>query len=389
MEFIVQNSGFLLGILLIIILAIIGYYADKKDSKNKSAIDNSNNSVDDVPVKNVDNNSNYSSESIDESFKYNINDSNDSINDSFNLNDGFIDNNINEINNEYLNNNSDNSNFVDGLSNNVASVSSDLGKIDQDISIQDNQIQEKSFDIVSDNISSGLNNVDLSSNKSGESTNLANTLYDVGSFENLDMSLEDLEKKNYNEIASNTSNDVDSDNYYYSNIDNERLDDLNNSVSDINIPTNQEELSNENVSSVLNSDENLSDSANELVVDNDSLNSADESITNGDLIPDYSVQNQDDSLSFDNVDNLDSDADDYKHNFDNEIEEVSSSDSSVEDESTGIDYSQNDMLNSPIPEIYGFQDTVGAIDQNQGSQTDNDSTINLDNNSIDEDIWKF
>ena len=52
MDFIINHSGFFLGIGLVVLLAIIGYYADKNDTKNKK-VDNKNDDVeiDDYVVK--------------------------------------------------------------------------------------------------------------------------------------------------------------------------------------------------------------------------------------------------------------------------------------------------------------------------------------------------
>lgn len=328
MEFIIQNSGFLFGVLLIAILAIIGYYADKNESKNKSDI-KSDNSV-------------------------------NSFNDSSNTN-------ISEIPDISVQNNISNS---------------DLDSNDSDSVIQyasDDKEKINSEDVLS-------SNDDLNSLENGVSDNdvsdLSDPLYGMSSFENLDISLADLEKKNYDNIVSNNLNSDDSDNYYYSVSEK--------SSKDLEVPF--DSISNENES--MNNIDSFVSSQNDLTKENfddeiiiSGLNKTVDAVSGNDsgtaLIDNGSINHADvsDLSGSDSSKELvyeDTDSD--NHEFDSEIDESSSkSDLTIADEA-----------NFAVPELYDFQEQNVAPDLDKNSSQDNAfSSVDLSNNLTEDDMWKF
>ncbi len=184
MDFIMEHGTLFISIGVITLLALIGYYADKKESKNKEEVKNTS---------------------------------------------------------EPVTSNSTGVNSSDVLSNNVLNSSSTV--FDGFSSVSSIPVDNQS---------------NVRDDSDGVIDNSPFSLFTSSSFENVNMSLDDLEKKNYEKIASDK---VDSDDYYYDDLDDapsivtEDLSDSNISLEPL--------FDNSFVDIKSNEDENLNDSVQE------------------------------------------------------------------------------------------------------------------------------
>ena len=281
MNFFVDHSGFFLAVGVIMLLALIGYYADKKDS-NKGKKNNSGDKSDFKQISEKNENSNIpeGSNKFINTFDYNL------VDDKSNSVDSFIENSI-----------------PAGFENGTISDSSILTSSDMNIS--DNSGSE----VLNSDVTDDKADMNLSSDVVGSLSSDINS-FNVSDFENISMSLDDLEKKNYEGISNKSTVFDDSENYYYSNledsesVDSSLVDDLDKSSDNV--------LEN---SDIQNND--ISESV-DLSIDSDSSN-----ITN----------------EVDNINISESEDIDYGHEFDSEV-------SNSEDKSDIID------TNDSIPELF-------------------------------------
>lgn len=259
MEFIIQNIGWFVGIGLILLLALVGYFADKRESINK--------------IK--DNEEKISNDNI-------ISDSVDGQVPIQELNE---ENNINQINNE-----------------------------NQQVVFGQEPVN------YNENIDNNVNN-ELSSLMDNEFKNI----------EDAHMSLDDLEKKNYNDFLNN-KNDLDS------------VDDSTSS-NDLSFYEVINEKQDNMISNDINVNSNLDESTNSMESD-DYIGVSDEAVN-----------------EFENISDLNSDNPDIA--FDSEV------------------------LSQSVPEL---SDTVinGTLEQPSNNEfEDEESMLDLYNDSSDDDIWRF
>ena len=305
MDFIINHSGFLFGIVIVTILAIIGYYADKKD-KSKNIINTIDNKEKNNDLNNV-------SVPIDNSVSF------DQLPNVPNKSDDVV-------------------NEIDGIS---------TPNSDTNVS-----------DIVPENV-----NILNSNNQFG-----------FNDFESLNMSLEDLEKKNFDKISKSN---LDDENFYYSD-----MEEPNESVS---IQDNVSYVSSEDTEeSSIMVDDSISDnvpSDNVVVPENENFNLSNNYIQNNEI--DKNVN--------------DSEFDDA-HIFDSETESIVQSINESQEPLTTVSDENNDFnfmpnvqsdINNSIPELVDTN-IFSSNDAANDSLTVDPGSQSLDlENSVDEDIWKF
>lgn len=305
MDFIINHSGFLFGIVIVTILAIIGYYADKKDK--------SKNIVNTIDNKEKNNDLNNVSVPIDNSVSF------DQLPNVPNKSDDVV-------------------NEIDGIS---------TPNSDTNVS-----------DIVPENV-----NILNSNNQFG-----------FNDFESLNMSLEDLEKKNFDKISKSN---LDDENFYYSD-----MEEPNESVS---IKDNVSYVSSEDdKESSIMVDDSISDnvpSDNVVVPENENFNLSNDSVQNNEI--DKNVN--------------DSEFDDA-HIFDSETESIVQSINESQEPLTTVSDENNDFnfmpnvqsdINNSIPELVDTN-IFSSNDAANDSLTVDPGSQSLDlENSVDEDIWKF
>ena len=303
MDFVMNHGGLFISIGVITLLALIGYYADKKESKSKNNV--------------VSTSKPTASSSSDVSQN-------------------------NNFSNSDLNNDVDDKTF---------SFDSTFYSPVQDFESLDN----------TDSISSNDSFMDNSEPES----------YDLNSFENVEMSLEDLEKKNYEKIAS-ASDSASADDYCYDDLDDAPISIV--SVPDV-------DLSNDSV----NKQFIELDSNNTDLVDQQFLNL---NVNNGDIVEEQSIDLS--PISSDNSDlisSVDNDAAELNsvqngdYHFDGEVQSeapeifdvnvLKNSSENVEDTAEPDSFSSNDS--QVIPEI----DDSGVVSNE------------YDLNNSTDDVWKF
>ena len=375
MDFIVNHSSFFLCVGVIALLAIIGYYVDKSDNEKKNA------SSKDVKDKEPQVNSQVSAPvefnelpDVSEEFLT----FNELPNSDKKLNDV-----IDEFN-EYSTN--------DLNSNNIEDVSPVLEEIPNDVP---NNIQNNVPNNIQNNVPNNIQN------------NIQNNVisdFGLNDFESLDLSLEDLEKKNFNELSKNISNN-DDDNYFYS--DMEDSTDSNLVVENPNLVPNVD-----NQNSVLN--EEIFDNSNEQEVhafDNETESSrvygeteipvandeSNEVLENSDMpvnndlndvsgVSDMTVNNDLNDVSGISDMPVNNDLNDVS---DNNVEVPVTTDEVFNEQvisnNTNELNTNNNVSNvGPVPEIFGEIDNG-----NSNSNNFNDLNSNIDNQVSNEDIWKF
>lgn len=325
MDFILNNSGLLFGIGLVAVFAIIGYFADKKDNSNKNV------NAYDKPLKsdNVPSELDDSSVSSNDIGEYNkivseLDKSKSSEQFKFD-NDLFDTNDSTDLNNN------------PGISD-YNTVNSDSSNVETDnISNETDILNNNDFQ------ASSVSNNNYSNNLQAE-THIDS--FSANDFESLDISLEDLERKNFSDVL-NKKNVNDDENFYYSNIDNSYSDDLDSSdstissVNDFGADDNQDNVSTE--------------------AENQSNSSID-------------VEEQGDVSSG------------YDHLFDGETQSFieTTDDSSIDSKSDAVesvdivDNSSDSKIDSSdsIPELFGDSSNYNDINNNG-------------NESSDDEIWKF
>ena len=307
MDFVMNHGGLFISIGVITLLALIGYYADKKDSKNKN---------------NVINTSKSTASSSPDVFKE-----------------------------------KDNSGVISD-----SALKSDVD--DKTFSFDStfySPVQDSESLVSTDGISSNDSFMDNSEPES----------YDLNSFENVEMSLEDLEKKNYEKIAS-ASDSASADDYCYDDLDDAPISIV--SVPDV-------DLSNDSV----NKQFIELDSNNTDLVDQQFLNL---NVNNGDIVEEQSIDLS--PISSDNSDlisSVDNDAAELNsvqngdYHFDGEVQSeapeifdvnvLKNSSENVEDTAEPDSFSSNDS--QVIPEI----DDSGVVSNE------------YDLNNSTDDVWKF
>lgn len=305
MDFIINHSGFLFGIVIVTILAIIGYYADKKDK--------SKNIVNTIDNKEKNNDLNNVSVPIDNSVSF------DQLPNVPNKSDDVV-------------------NEIDGIS---------TPNSDTNVS-----------DIVPENV-----NILNSNNQFG-----------FNDFESLNMSLEDLEKKNFDKISKSN---LDDENFYYSD-----MEEPNESVS---IQDNVSYVSPEdNKESSIMVDDSISDnvpSDNVVVPENENFNLSNDSVQNNEI-----DKNVNDS-EFDDAHIFDSETESNVQSINESQEPLTT----VSDENNDFNFMPNVQsdINNSIPELVDTN-IFSSNDAANDSLTVDPGSQSLDlENSVDEDIWKF
>ena len=333
MDFFVDHSGFFLAVGVIMLLALIGYYADKKDS-NKGKKKNSGDKSDfkQISEKNENSNITEGSNKFINTFDYNL------VDDKSNSVDSFIENSI-----------------PDGFENGTISDSSILTSSDMNIS--DNSGSE----VLNSDVTDDKADMNLSSDVVGSLSSDINS-FNVSDFENISMSLDDLEKKNYEGISNKSTAFDDSENYYYSNLDDSESVDSS-LVDDL-------DKSSENV--IENSDIQNNDISESVLENSD--------IQNNDISESVDLSIDSDSSNITNEVNVSESEDiDYGHEFDSEV-------SNSEDKSDIID------TNDSIPELFSdnSNQVISSFENSSNDDVVTDSSIvNPLSDSSSEDIWKF
>lgn len=335
MDFILNNSGLLFGIGLVVVFAIIGYFADKKDNRNNANNVNMSNEPlksDNVPSRVDDTNT----------LANDFGQFNDIVNelDNSGSSEQFkFDNNLFDINSSDLNNSLDNNNVNSESSYIEENSSSNETDILNNNDVQTNSVSSS----VTDSLGTNINN--YSSNSQPERHI---DPFGANDFESLDISLEDLEKKNYSDVL-NSKTVSDDENFYYSNMENSYSDNLGSSTN--------------SVSNVNNFDFSTVENQNDVSVD---------------------VENHvDNSIAVDNQDDVSSD---FNHLFDGETQssfETNNNnyiDSKSDDESISVAADSSDQKydnSDSIPELFG------------GASSYSNNNLNDSNGSSDDEIWKF
>ena len=358
MDFIINHSGFIFGIVLIVVLAIIGYFADKKDNEKKVINDKSVDKTASNVVVSGSLDSFNELPSVDNNVSFNVENSNGDMTSS-----------VSDLSNVV-----DNSFAVDSNSSVVPSqesISNDVNLFSQD----------------GMNISTG--NVEFNSND----------------FENLDFSLEDLEKKNFDNITKTQVNN-DDENFYYSDMDDslsdvsipEVIDDFKD-IDDDSIVQNDEGVNNLQVSdnAVSENDDVQSDgviddtvSDNNLQI-NDNVSSENNDVQNeaslpeSDLINDVVTDNEVIQNEIEAADDLEN-VEDTSHLFDNETSnDVSNLGNTESDE---FRFSNNIDGQQSVPELFDNNQFGTEHSFESNSAVANNGSLNL-SDDVSDDIWKF
>ena len=421
MNFIINHSGFFLGIGVTLLLALIGYYSEKKDSSKNKNNDNSSKSttLGELPSDNV-NMDNASNNEIDDGstrggkFINFVNTDQDSV---FNLDNSLkpVQNEIPEMN---VTSNGDQSNVIDinGFDNTVQNgipevsvTSNDVQNnvpdinvgINNDVPIENNNVvgNNNVADLSNNNISdttnyvqsnNGFNQVDEVNNVNLSSDNISNEnqnsvkqsspiSFGANDFENINMSLEDLEKKNYDKIINNNVLD-DSDNYYYSELDTSNVDNSNSVVSpDLNNAVSNESANVIDTNIGINNDVPIENSnVDNNIVENNNLNN---DIVKNNNVDSSNYENVNNDVVVDNSGSIDNYTEDVGHEFDNEVQS---------DDGTDELENVSDTLDS-VPEIFNgdSNETVQNNTTIEEQVTTDSSVIDPLNNSSEDDIWKF
>ena len=333
MDFIINHSGFFFGILMIVLLAVIGYFADKNDKKNADNI-----------KKNIDK----------------VNQENDAS----------------TLFNELPS---------DSGSNVVANVSDVEHGIVSDFS-------NPSLNVVDNSISNDLtNSTNYDISNPVAASNINNSIsFNSDDFESLDFSLEDLEKKNFDSIVKeNIQND--DENYYYSNMEepnndivysdfrdnNSSIDSVDNAgadslSNDINAVVSDGESDVDELVSEISSEDNIasesiSDTSNDTIPELENNNGDSNEVVSSDessMVSDFNNEHLDSSEQFDS-----------NHLFDGETQ-------SNEQNEDQFSFSSNDGVQD-IPELFesnSFKSESDDVSEN---------SLDLSDDSTGEDIWKF
>ena len=392
MNFIINHSGFFLGIGVTLLLALIGYYAEKKDSSKNKNNDNSSKSttLGELPSDNV-NMDNASNNEIDDGsprggkFINFVNTDQDSV---FNLDNSLkpVQNEIPEMNvtsNDVQNNVPD---INVGINNDVPIENNNVVE-NNNVSDLSNNITETNNYVQSNN---GFNQVDEVNNVNPSSDNISNQnqnfveqsspiSFGANDFENINMSLEDLEKKNYDKIINNNVLD-DSDNYYYSELDTSNVDNSNSVVSpDLNNAVSNESANVIDTNIGINNDVPIENSnVDNNIVENNNLNN---DIVKNNNVDSSNYENVNNDVVVDNSGSIDNYTEDVGHEFDNEVQS---------DDGTDELENVSDTLDS-VPEIFNgdSNETVQNNTTIEEQVTTDSSVIDPLNNSSEDDIWKF
>lgn len=319
MEFLINNSGTLIILGFVILLIIIGYFADKRDRKFQSQ--------ERVREPGVVNDNTVSENSINTSGNSNISDTNNNV-DSNNSDASIL---FNDLPGEGYSNISNDFGMVN---NDADSLNDSNNSLSTNVGVQNEQISDFSSNVDGmfdfNNVDNNMGNPVLNDSDKAVSDTVANdvssNIFSVNDFENIGLNLSDLEKKNYDESG------------------------FNNSISDSG-----------NNSSL---DDSISSSVNEVV----------------DVVP--SLNDDLDDHLFDSevsISTNDSEGNSLP------IEDVS--DSQINgDESNNFSFSSNSDTVSGIPEIVSHDDN--SLENNNGFN-DQGSSLSFDDDSLDDDIWKF
>ena len=369
MDFIINHSGFFFGILLIVILAVIGYFADKKDNDKKKNIEKKSNS-DDKGVgeikDNVDNASLFNELPVD--LNSNVLSGSNDVDLNTDADSNFNANNVSDLSSNGISDLSVNSPFENNVSNS-SELSNNSSFGENSVVPFDaigGSIDSLNNDINSSNSPDSVNN-DINSSNSPDSvdsrvTGVENISFNSNDFESLDFSLEDLEKKNFDSIVKdNIQND--DDNYYYSNID-EGTSDISNSYIGDN-------------SSLIDTDSSTDTVGSDTAVVSDVINSVDASV------PELGMEG--------NASNIDSALGgvDILSNDDNDVESFEQDDNShLFDNETQSDNHDDQFLfssdsNEDIPELFESNSL-----KNDSDDVSSENSLSLDDQTT-EDIWKF
>jgi len=233
-------------------------------------------------------------------------------------------------------------------------------------------------EISSGSVPENVSEAELTNGNVPEST-LDNNISDVqtfssSNFENVEMSLDDLEKKNYDELVSSNKN-IDDDNYYYSNMEEDSTDASINELADESVQSSEPVTEeSDSVQEVLNLDEqNVSgDSvpASEFFNDSSSNTVTDEVVqSNADSIPEV-VSEETSEIS-------------VPVSESNEVSEV------VDDHVFDGEVTSNDGIGD-VPELGSNEsDETQSVPENvEVPEIDNGFSV-VNDESADDDIWKF
>lgn len=350
MDFIINHSGFFLGIGVTILLALVGYYADKKDSNKKTSNSSMSTAMDELSgdnKKDVSKNLvDWMDESLPQSGKF--------------INYVNVDNTSNESSSA-IEQSTKEETLAQGVSTDTLSDDMDIlnvnniDQLDFSVSKQDNN--------VSNITNSDLNN-QISSNAAAPEVSVTdNNVISFGAndFENIDLSLDDLEKKNFDNFNNSNALD-DSENYYYSNLD----DSEGSSVMDDSVSSTDDNI----VSEDLNVTESV---MNEVINETDPGVHVDSDV-NGEIVPATS-----------NV-NLEAAAEvpagsDVSHEFDSEVQSDADSEFDAEVQTNN----SLEELCSQIESDVAVSDDIGNATESIVSSSDIYDSIT----DSSDDIWKF
>lgn len=243
---IIGICGFVLGIIAVVLLAVVGYFAEKKNVGNEIKLNNQNsnvinntvqsdNAINDVPI---------DSGIVTFDELPNVNKKlNDIVSD-------LSDSNIKKEEHEEVKDEPINS------SKNVEVSSPNLNDVNISSDISDFSVSPVTPVVDNSEISTNSDN-QINTENSVEDKN-DEKVFSLNNFENVEMSLDDLEKKNYDEI-SNENNSNDDENYYYSNLEENSVDTPIDELADNSIQNNSEDIQ-----------EPISDKLDDTVIENNS-----------------------------------------------------------------------------------------------------------------------
>lgn len=343
MDFIMEHVGIFIGVGVVLLLAIIGYFADKKDNekRNREIAKKKN----DNPVNNYVGDSNYAS--------------------PIGFNElPIIDSQVGNVNNSIHDTNIETVEPIEEIVEEPVysfdqtlnqaidkSLGGDLITFNHDNNTLNANSQQDS-DVINSQVQNNQSVTNFTdSNVSG--TQNSNQLFGFSNFENLDMSLEDLEKKNYDSIVSNNKEESNDDNFYYSD-----MDDDTSSVS------NYDEVI-EDKSNTLNQNI-LSDNSIESDEANSDINSSEQEVIEDNFNPfEQNVVNSNEEVV--SQDTINENSKEIGHEFDGEVSDTSFDDLAVNE--------NNNTINE-------------SIDSNIENSGDYGTSFDVDSDSMD-DIWKF
>lgn len=361
MGFIIGLCGFACGIGLIALLATIGYYAEKNNPTSNSLNvkdENVNNATDmkspvDSSVMNFNELPNVDKK---------LNDVIDGFNDSSNKN--------------VLDDSLSTSEIPEVSVPEAASVDSGLSQVSISEPTNDTSVDHSVSNVtVSESASVDAPVVEENNTQSFSSSN----------FENVNLSLEDLEKKNYGEIVSNNNTSED-DNYYYSNLDD--------SVSEIPVDDSSDSVS-ESEKSVVDSTNIMNSVETPVVSESSNVTSTSEYFSTENVNNDVQSIDNSESVQLNEVSDVVGSNENVS--ISNPVSETNLEDDSLSDhifdgEISSVQNSSSDVIpesNSLVEEQQVTENINEQSSENEVPEISGDGFSILNDDSTDDDIWKF